>query len=205
MKKIILVLTLVPLFSFAQSTYQGAGESSNKSIFSKNQKVASDGVELYDSNLDLKAHKRIGLGLIVGGAAGLLGFNLEVNVEPTDAAFVGLGTGPSYNSFNFGWKHNLIGNYLSPYTKVGYSKWFNSSATSSSAGDSDVLRRILSNEEIRNNRYSADFLVGSAGLEYNQLEGELAGVNLFGEVVLLAEIKSSILIPSGAIGINFYY
>ena len=206
MKKIFLFASLIPLISFAQSTSQiQYSQDENQSIFSKNQKIATDGVEVYDSNLEMKAHKRLGIGMMVGGATGLLGLNLEINVEPTEAAVFGLGTGPSYNSFNFGWKHNFIGNYLSPYTKVGYSKWFNAGGSSASASDSDILRRVLNDEEIKKNRFGADFIVGSAGLEYNQLEGELSGVNLFGELVMMAEIKRTVFIPSGAIGINYYY
>ncbi len=205
MKKIILIISLIPFLSFAQGSDQYSTDQQNQSIFTKKQKIASDGVEVYDSNLEMKSMKRFGIGLVVGGATGLLGLNFEINVEPNDAAVFGLGTGSGYNSFGLGWKHNFIGNYLSPYTKVGYSKWFNSASGSNSAADSDVLRRILTDDEIKNNRFGADFLVGSAGLEYNQLEGDLSGINLFGEIVMMAEIKKTVFIPSGAIGINYYY
>ena len=142
---------------------------------------------------------------MVGGATGLLGLNLEMNVEPNEAVVFGLGAGQSYNAFSIQWKHNFIGNYLSPYTKVGYSKWFNSAGGANSASDSDILKLVLSDDELRNNRFGADFIVGSGGLEYNQLEGELSGVNLFAELVLMAEVKKSVFIPSGAVGINYYY
>ncbi len=205
MKKIFLLVSLIHLISFAQGTNSTYSESENQSIFTKKQKITSDGVELYDSNLEMKSMKRFGVGLMVGGATGLLGLNFEINIEPNEAAVIGLGTGSSYNSFSLQWKHNFIGNYLSPYTKVGYAKWFNSASSSNSASDSDILKRVLTDDEIKNNRFSADFLVGSAGLEYNQLEGELSGVNLFGEIVMMAEVKKSVFIPSGAVGINYYY
>lgn len=207
MKKIIFLLTALPLMSFAQGSnqYSTANQNENQSVFTKKQKIASDGVEVYDSNFELKSMKRFGVGLMVGGATGLLGFNFEINVDPSEAMVFGLGTGTGYNSFGLAWKHNFIGNYLSPYTKVGYSKWFNTSSGSSSASDSDILRRVLTDDEIKNNRFGADFLVGSAGLEYNQLEGDLSGVNLFGEIVMMAEIKKTVFVPSGAIGINYYY
>ncbi len=210
MKKIIIltVAVLVHSLSFAQSSFSQTGQNStspNRSVFDKYQNFAADGVELYESNLEMKAYKRFGLGLVTGGAAGLLGLNTEINLDPAEAVVIGLGTGPSYNSFNLGWKHNFVGNYLSPYTKVGYSKWFNSSGSSSSAGESDILKRVLTADEIKNNRFSADFIVASAGLEYNQLEGDLSGVNFFGELVLLAELEKTIVIPAGAVGIIYYY
>lgn len=210
MKKILLLTAamFIQSVSFAQSSFSKNGQNSttpNRSIFDKYQNFASDGVELYETNHEMKAYKRFGFGLASGGATGLLGLNVEINLDSTEAVVIGLGTGPSYNSFNLGWKHNFEGNYLSPYTKVGYSKWFNSPGSSSSAGESDILKRVLTADEIKNNRFSADFIVASAGLEYNQLEGDLSGVNFFGELVMLAEIEKTIVIPAGAIGIIYYY
>src|SRR6476469_4638171 len=101
MKKIFCIVLLSSLFSYAQSpgNYEySANEAGSKSVFNKNQKFDKDGVELYDSNWDLKGHKRVGAGVMLGGAAGTLGLNLEVNVEPSEALVVGLGTGEGYNS-----------------------------------------------------------------------------------------------------------
>jgi len=207
MKKFIVLAMAVAIQSiaFAQSSANQLTLNENESVFAKNQKFATDGVELYDSNLDLKAHKRLGVGAMIGGAAGLIGLNAEINVVPEDAAIAGLGFGSGYTSFNLGWKHNFEGYYLSPYTKVGYSKWFNTGSGGQSADSSSVLKRVLNDEEIRNNRFNADFLVGSFGLEYNQLEGELAGMNLFGEVAMMAEVKRGVFVPTGAVGITYYY
>lgn len=208
MKKLILlaVVALVQSVSFAQSSNLGELTlNENESIFSKNQKFDTDGTELYNSNLELKAHKRLGIGLMIGGAAGLIGINGEINVDPAEAAVVGLGFGTGYTSFNIDWKHNFLGSYLSPYTKVGYSKWFNTSGGANSADNSSILKRVLTTEELRDNRFSADFIVGSLGLEYNQLEGELSGMNLFGEVAMMSEIKRGVFIPTGAVGITYYY
>ncbi|OFZ28421.1 MAG: hypothetical protein A2622_04795 [Bdellovibrionales bacterium RIFCSPHIGHO2_01_FULL_40_29] len=207
MKKIFFLILCVQSVVFAQSWPDSDTRQTtqNQSVFDKNQKFDSEGVELYDSNLEMKDHKKFGLGVMVGGAAGLIGLNLEINLDPTEAIGFGLGAGSGYNSFQVGWKHNFIGNYLSPYTKVGYSKWFNSASSSSAAGDSDILKRVLTDDEIKNNRFSADFIVASGGLEYNQLEGELSGMNLFGELVMMAEVQDLTLIPSGAVGIIYYY
>ncbi len=206
MKNIFISILLLSSVAHAVSSdLRSQVSRNNESVFDKKQNFAADGVELYESNLEMKSYKTFGLGLLMGGATGLLGLNAEINLDPTEAVVIGLGAGPSYNSFNLGWKHNFIGNYLSPYTKVGYSKWFNSPGSSNSAGQSDILKRVLSDDEIKNNRFSADFLVGSVGLEYNQLEGDLSGVNFFGELVMMAEVEKITLIPSGAVGIIYYY
>lgn len=210
MRNIIFSAFIILICSAAFAQYQTSSESmmmepSNRSVFSKNKKYDGEGIELYQSNLDLKAHKRLGIGASLGGSNGLVSLFGEINVEPKDAAYAGLGFGPSYNSFSLGWKHNFEGFYLNHYTKVGYSKWFNSASGAGNAGNSDVLKNILSDQEIHENKFSKDFLVGSVGIEYNQLEGELSGVNLMGEVNLMAELSDFKIIPTGSIGIIYYY
>jgi hypothetical protein len=182
-----------------------AQNNTNESFFSRSQQFDSEGIELYSSNLDLKKHKKVGFGVSLGGANGVLGFNSELNLDPANALVLGLGTGPSYGSFNILWKYNFEGYYLSPYTKLGYSKWFSTSSGGGTARDSDVLRRIFSEKDLKANKFDADFLVSSFGIEYNQLEGELSGTNFYGEVVLLSEVKTSTVIPSGAVGMIYFY
>ena len=73
------------------------------------------------------------------------------------------------------------------------------------AKDSDVLRRIFSEKNLKSGKFEADFLVSSVGAEYNQLEGELAGVNFYAELVLMTELKKATIIPTGAVGITYFY
>ena len=205
--KIILTIGLlgsVQVFSQTNSAQTGS-TNSNESFFSKDQKFDNDGVELYASNLDLKRHKKIGLGVSLGGASGALGLNSELNLDPENALVIGLGAGPNYGSFNLLYKRNFEGLYLSPYAKVGYSKWFSASNNTSSAGSSDILRRIFSERDLKTGKFDADLLITSFGVEYNQLEGELSGINFYGEAVMMTEIKSAKMLPSGAVGITYFY
>jgi len=181
---IILVVCLNSL-AFADSEI-------NTSIFSKNQKIDNEGVEVYSTNLEMKAHKKIGVGFATGGMTGAFGINAEFNLEPQNALYFGMGRGEVYNSFNVGWKYNFESEYLSLYTKVGYGRWFNTTSTGSAANSNDILKRVLTESEVRENNFATDFLAGGMGIEYNQLEGDLAGVNFFGELLLMTEIKRSI-------------
>jgi hypothetical protein len=185
---------------------QAQTSTGTASIFSKNQKFDHEGVELYNDNLDMKSMKKVGAGLATGGMTGLIGLNVEVNIMPEDTIFFGLGSGKGFNTFNFGYKKNFEGYYMSPYTKVGLTRWSdNANSSSGSARSSDVLRQVLSDDEIRDNRFYVNFLAGGAGLEYNQLEGNLSGVNLFGELLVLADISDFKLVPTGSIGITYFY
>jgi len=196
------VLMSIVILTVSQSLY---AETAQESIFSRSQKFDHEGVELYDSNFELKSYKKIGFGVSTGGLAGTLGINLEVNVSKPDAIGAGIGMGKAFNSFNLHWKRNYESAYLSPYTKVGYTNWFNNANSGRLADDSDILKRILSTEEIKQNKFSSHFIAAGAGLEYNQLEGELSGLNFYGELLLLSELKTSIYLPTAGLGLTYFY
>ena len=204
LKVFVMAASVLLSSSYSLAQYNQYG-SSNESFFAKNQKFDGEGIELYDSNLDMKRHKRFGLGVSLGGANGVLGLNTEFNLDPENALVIGLGTGPSYGSISLLWKSNYESRYISPYTKLGYSKWFSSSGVSGGAMDSDVLRRVYSEKDLKAGRFDADFLIGAVGAEYNQLEGEMAGVNFYGEFVMMTEVKTATFIPSGAVGMIYFY
>lgn len=202
MKNILLIafVTLLGFVSFAQDS-----ETESTSIFTRNQNFDEEGIELYSTNLQLKSFKKFGFGASLGGLNGFFGANIEANVMPDNALFLGVGGGDGYNAISAGWKRNFEGEYLSPYTKVGYSKWFNTNSAAAIADRSDVLRRVLTTSEIRQNRFNVDFIAGGAGLEYNQLEGELSGVNIFAELMAMTDISKLSLIPVGSVGIIYFY
>lgn len=179
--------------------------NSNESFFSKNQKFDDEGVELYNSNLELKKHKKIGLGASVGGASGAFGINSEWNLDPQQAIVVGLGTGPSYGSFNLLYKYNFESKYLSTFAKGGYSKWFSATGNTTSFGNSDMFKQVFSEKDLKSGKFDTDMAVAAVGVEYNQLEGELSGVNFYGELVLMTEIKTAKLIPTGGVGLIYFY
>lgn len=199
MKSILITLSIF-LTSLAFSATSGT-----TSIFTKNQNIDNQGIEIYNSNLEMKTHKKIGVGVATGGLTGGFGLNAEFNLEPQNALFVGLGGGEAYNSFHLGWKYNYESEYLSLYTKVGYGKWFNNSATGESARSNDILKRVLTTSEIHENKFATDFIAAGAGAEYNQIEGELSGVNFFGELLLMTEVKRSVYLPVGSVGITYFY
>lgn len=208
MKKITLLsmmvlgLTMTSNAAFAQTE----SSSSSTSVFSKQQLFDQEGVELYSNNLEMKSYKKVGAAVATGGLSGVVGISLEYNIEPQEAAFVGFGTGQGYQTFNFGWKHNFEGIYMAPYTKVGISKWVDAGNSGNrSANSSNVLKYALSNKQIDNNDFDVNFLSGAIGLEYNQLEGDLAGVNLFGEILALTEIAEGKIIPTASVGLIYFY
>lgn len=159
----------------------------------------------YNSTLDMRSQRKFGIGTAVGGNLGLFGVNFELNFEDDDGVVAGFGTGPGYNSFQLLWKHAFEGDYIAPYTTLGYSRWYNSSANPDDIDRSGVLNRALSESDKRAGQFATNFLTGSLGLQYNQLSGLAAGVSFFGELTLLEEVSRSVFIPTGSVGAIYYF
>jgi hypothetical protein len=194
---------LISLHSFASQAEQSGLPF--ESFFRSSMKIDADGTEIYETNWDLKKHKKVGIGAAIGGVSGAYGINAELNLDPMSALVIGIGTGPSYGTFNLQGKVNFESYYLSPFLKMGYSRWFNSGRVPSTATSSGILTQIYSSKDLRAGKFDAGFLVASVGAEYNQLEGELSGVNFYGEMTMLLETTSLKMVPAGAVGVTYYY
>jgi hypothetical protein len=157
----------------------------------------------YMSNVQMRGERKVGLGTQLGGSAGLIGINLDLNIEDQDGAVVGLGMGSGYSTFSLFWKHSFEGKYFTPYTTLGWSRWYNSAG--GSGPQSHVLDGTLNQSEKDSGRFGIDFLAAAGGLQFNELSGELAGAGFFGEVELFASPFRGGLIPSAAIGVNYFF
>lgn len=159
----------------------------------------------YPSTLKMREDRKVGAGVSVGGTLGLAGFSMELNFEDADGVVAGFGTGPGYNSVQLAWKHAFEGDYLAPYTTVGYSRWYNSRGRGDDLSKSDILDRVLTTNEKKEGRFGTDFVNASLGLQYNQLSGDFAGISFFGELTAMYEIKRAMLLPNGSVGAIYYF
>lgn len=160
---------------------------------------------VYASNWDMRTQRKFGVGASVGGNLGLFGMSFEMNFEDENGAIAGFGTGPGYNAFAIMWKHSIEGDYISPYTTLGYSRWFNTTSDARDVERSGILSRAVSDSDKRDGHFATNFVTGSLGIQYNQLSGEAAGLSVYGELTLLGEVSQSVLIPTGSIGTVFYF
>lgn len=159
----------------------------------------------YTSNLKMREDRKVGAGMFLGGSSGAYGVNVEFNFEDADGVSTGFGTGPGYNTVQLAWKHSFEGDYLAPYTSVGYSRWYNSSGDVSNLTKSDILNRVLTASEKTSGRFGADFFNGSMGIQYNQLTGDFAGLSFYGELTAMWEVKRSMFLPNGSVGALYYF
>jgi hypothetical protein len=180
-----------------QSSEDGDLASTAASVFKVDQNNS------YKDNFALREARKIGVGIGVGGTLGLYGVNVEVNFEDENAGYAGFGGGEGYSSFDIGWKHTFAGDTIAPYASAGYSRWYDSSG--GSYKNSAILDRVLSDGQKSEGHFATDFLTGSLGLQYTQLSGYMAGSSLYAEIVLLGELNSALILPTGGVGATYYF
>lgn len=166
--------------------------------------LSRDSVSDYGSNYKLRQDRKVGAGIGIGGALGGLGGLVELNIEDENATLVGFGTGSGYQTMNIAWKRSFEGEYFTPYTTVGYSRWWNS-GSKSDVNRSALLKNFLTKEQKEKNTFGLDLLIGSVGMQYNQLAGELAGSSFYMEFGGLLSIQNTKLMPTGSVGALYYF
>lgn len=158
----------------------------------------------YDTNLEMRSHRKLGAGIGLMGVFGQLGGVADINFDAQNAAQIGFGNGYGFNTFFAGWKTSFAGNFVSPYITLGYSRWYNS-VSKDLRGNSYVLDQVLSKSDLQNGRFSADFLISNVGIQYNQLDSEWMGNSLFAEFNFLFSTARGTLIPAASIGTIYYF
>lgn len=206
-----LAMTLVVL-AFSWNQYSRAAtlsaqpsEVSAKALSIEKDYAQEQNSMSYSSTLKMRQSLRMGAGISVGGPLGLVGASGEFNFEDENSAIAGFGTGPGYNSIELAWKHTFEGDYLAPFFTAGYSRWYNSRGHSDAFRDSDILNRVLTDDEKATGRFGTDFLNATIGLQYNQLSGTFYGFSCYAEFVAMYEVKRAQLIPSGTVGTIYYF
>lgn len=184
-------------------------ESKRGSYMSENQKLSevfSGGS--YSDTYAMRAKRRVGVGFGAAGQMGMAGMMIELNYSVDDAAVIGFGGGPRYSSLAMQWKHVFGGKSIAPYTTLGYSRWYSNSNDKKTMNNSTpniLATKFLTEEERRTGKFGKDLFTPSAGLQYNHLHGQYAGVSLFAEVVLLMNMSDGEQAPTGSVGSIYYF
>lgn len=209
MKMIVLLLTISLAFSaLAQVTTveikpnhstQTQSETSTTSKSSKKYYQSS-----YKSNWEMRDHRKLGAGVGLIGIFGQIGGVADINFDAQNAAQVAFGNGYGYNTFFMGWKNSFESKFLSPYTTLGYSRWYNSTSTDL-RGNSYILDQVLSKNELSDGKIGVDFFVANVGVQYNQLDSEWIGNSFFAEFNFLFSTARGQLLPAASIGTIYYF
>jgi hypothetical protein len=183
-------------------------KSGGWSLFSNKQKASETPRPISFTNLyELRAKKRVGVGISTAGQLGLVGFTAELNFAVDDSAVVGFGTGGAYNSITGQWKHTFSAGKIAPYTTLGYSRWYGNGQ----GGDVNktspgfLSQKFLSDSEKITGKFGKDLFIPSAGLQYYLLSGPYVGASVFVEVMLIINASNLDSAPTGSLGMAYYF
>lgn len=175
-----------------------------KTLETQSSSKFSEYIDSYSTNWDLRAHRKIGAGIGVLGIFAGFGGVADINFEASNAAQVGFGSAPGYNTFFAAWKHSFQANYVAPYTSLGYSRWY-SSKSSDLNDKSYVLNQVLGQNELSQGQIGVDFLMMNVGLQYQELSGSWIASSLFFELNGLISTHNGKFIPSASLGTLYYF
>ncbi len=162
----------------------------------------------FESSLDMRAKRRVGIGAMTAGNTGLLGALIELNFAPENSVITAFGGGPGFSAFNFQWKHVFGGDNFSPYAGLGYARWYSASGNGNSLDKSTpslLSGKFLSENQKRSGHFAVDLLTPTLGIQYNQLFGDYVGTAVFAEVTLLTSVSDLSSAPNGGIGAIYYF
>ena len=159
---------------------------------------------IYTNNLHLHEDRKVGVGFGLGGVLGSAGLNIELNLKRDQAVLTGFGQGRDFGTFHLMWKQSLEGQYFTPYYSAGIAHWYNSRVRNISR-TSHVLDAVLSDNIRHEGPFNVDFIVGSLGLQYNQLDGDWTGAGFYFEFNLMAALNNTAIVPNASVGTIYYF
>jgi hypothetical protein len=189
-------------------TIETKTETRNSSFFDKKSASEIFAGGDYGSVYEMRAKRRLGVGLEAAGELGTIGAQAELNFAMDDSAVIGFGGGPQYSSFNMGWHHNFGGKALTPFTSLSYSRWYNNSSTGNSVNDtmpSYLSQKFLSDSDRATGKFAVNFVIPGAGLQYNILSGPYAGTSIYAEAMMMVSMANLQNVITGAFGAMYFF
>jgi len=191
----LVVLTMVATTSFASILIDESAPVGNRYKRSR------------DLETDLKAKKKVGVSSTVAGAFGLFGVGIDLNFTRDVAFSIGAGLSQNFSAFNMNMKFALSDGSFQPYFVGGISRWSangsNGEITHSTPGF--LESKFLSDSERRSGKFAKNIIYPGLGLQYLNTSGDLEGLGYFAEVLMMMEISSLAVAPTGGVGAIYYF
>ena len=187
-----------------------ADQNFDEELGSNNQSTYRDAFDVYgyESALEMRSRRRVGIGFATSGQMGLIGAMVDMNFTAENSLVIGFGGGPKYHAFSTQWKHIFGGQVLSAYSSLGYARWYNASGQNgggSSTNPTYLANKFMTANERRTGKFSIDLLTPSLGLQYNQLVGPYTGATVFLEIMMLTSLDTFKQAPTGSLGTLYYF
>lgn len=152
---------------------------------------------------EFRTIRRVGVGSSIGGTHGIAGFNLDLNFTEQTTFGLGYGLGSPFKAFSMYVRRYFGSTTFSPYFAGGYTRWTHDGDPTSSTTPNILYDRFLTDEQKKAGKFAKNFLYPALGIQYNQLDGEWAGLAFALELDFLVDVES---LKSGTTaGVNCTY
>ncbi|MEM7646019.1 MAG: hypothetical protein AAF203_03835 [Pseudomonadota bacterium] len=153
--------------------------------------------------------RKMGIGVAMAGAYGLVGGVVGIHFHPQWSVDLGFGGGSHFQSYGFRVKKMLLlSSPLNPYIGLGFNRWHRSTTrpmNADSVSPGFVNGQFLSDEDRRTGNIDEKLIHGSLGIQYVFTEGEWEGYGFYLEALLLVSAVDRDSAPTGSIGLNYFF
>lgn len=170
--------------------------------------VGSSSSTSLSTDSSMRSTHRVGLGAKIGGALGVGGTALDLNISKFTSVGLGFGVDPNYGSFHVEVRNILTGQTILPYFSYGYARWYNRNDEGIRVSQlrPDFLRdRLIRNTSSEVGDFAFDFLTPAVGVQYIQSSGPWAGLSLSLEAVMLLNLQRFVSLPVGSLNCLYYF
>ncbi len=160
------------------------------------------------SGMEMRKTRRVGIGLVAAGAAGMAGTSLELNFSEKSGIVLGFGGGsPSYQTFGVQYKGVFVGEWLLPYYTFGYTHWENYGRKGpiTETNPNFLADKFLTMKEKQEGKINENLIFPGIGIQYVKLGGFMAGSSLYLELQILMDIGDFVAAATGTFGYLYYF
>jgi hypothetical protein len=114
----------------------------------------------------LKMDKRFGIGIGAGGASGVLGLEIDINLDENVSLTGGWGSGIDYSTVSLKGRYFFPGRSVSPYVGGGLARWWADSVASKDLNPGMIARHFLPDDFEPGKGFNLLLLYPVLGMQY---------------------------------------
>jgi hypothetical protein len=155
---------------------------------------------------EFRTLRRVGIGTSIGGTHGIWGLNLDLNFTEETTFGLGYGLGSPFRAFSMYIRRYMGTKTFSPYFAGGYARWTSAGETPVTSSTPNLLAdRFLTDEQKKSGKFAKNFLYPALGIQYNQLDGDWAGLSFALELDFMVDFENLVTGSTGGINCTYFF
>lgn len=150
---------------------------------------------------EIRMAKRWGIGLSAGGPLGVMGIEMDVNLNEQFSLSGGLGTGLDFSSFMVKGRYFLLGEWVSPYFATGVARWWTNGLSQPTVSPSVLANKFLGPGYDLSRGFSVWIVHPGVGVQFMHP----VGFSFFAEVQYLFKLFDFANGTYAGVGMHWYF